>query len=128
MATLHDPPNLARYGVLDIAEDNRHVKGIVEKPNPGEEPSKEASIGRYLYTPEIFTHLKQGWEQHTGGEYYHIYALTQLMKQHKVVYTPVAGERLDTGSPEGYLRSIITYAKEIPELREVLRQMLRSIQ
>jgi UTP--glucose-1-phosphate uridylyltransferase len=124
MATLHDPPNLERYGVLALEEDGKHVSSIIEKPEPGKEPSKEATIGRYLYTPEIFTYLQEGWEKHTGGEYYHIYALQQLMKQHKVVYTPVAGQRLDTGSPEGYLRAIITYAKQDPHLKSVLEQMI----
>lgn len=126
MATLHDPPQLERYGVLELAEDNLHVKRIVEKPPKGSEPSREATIGRYLYTPEIFTYLQEGWERHEGGEYYHIYALERLMEQDKVVFAPVEGLRLDTGSPEGYLRTIITYAKQDPKLLEVIKQELQG--
>ena len=122
MATMHDPPNLERYGVLALDDDNVHVTGIVEKPVPGTEPSKEATIGRYLYTPEIFTYLREGWEKHTSGEYYHVYALQKLMDMKKVVYTPIEGTRLDTGSPEGYLRTIITYAKQDPALLKILQE------
>ncbi len=122
MATMHDPPNLERYGVLALDDDNVHVTGIVEKPAPGTEPSKEATIGRYLYTPEIFTYLREGWEKHTSGEYYHVYALQKLMDMKKVVYTPIEGTRLDTGSPEGYLRTIITYAKQDPALLKILQE------
>ena len=121
MATLHDPPELNRYGILDIAEDGRHVTDIVEKPAPGEEPSKEASIGRYLLTPEIFPLLREGWEAHTGtGEYYHTYALKELMRRGGVVHHPIEGRRLDTGTPEGYLEAILSYASSVPSLRKVI--------
>ncbi|MGM0432583.1 MAG: sugar phosphate nucleotidyltransferase [Spirochaetota bacterium] len=127
MATIHNPPNLERYGILDLADDNLHVNNIVEKPAPGTQPSKEATIGRYLYTPDIFTYLQEGWEQHTGAEYYHIYALQKLMDQHRVVYTQAAGTRLDTGTPEGYLRAILTYAKSDPALLPILQEELTHL-
>lgn len=120
LSTIHNPPNLQRYGILDIADDGFHVKDIIEKPAPGTEPSKEATIGRYLYTPEIFTFLEEGWKKHTEGEYYHTYALGKLMARGKVVYRQCEGERLDTGSPAGYLRAILRYASTVPEYREVL--------
>lgn len=126
LSTVHDPPDLSRYGVLRLAEDNLHVLDIVEKPDPGAEPSREASIGRYLYTPELFRLLEEGWELHRGGEYYHTYALRQLMKQQKVVFRPLEGERLDTGSPEGYLEAIIRYAASQERYRGVLERALKS--
>uniref|UniRef100_UPI0026252D38 UTP--glucose-1-phosphate uridylyltransferase n=1 Tax=Oceanispirochaeta sp. TaxID=2035350 RepID=UPI0026252D38 len=49
LATIHNPPNLERYGVLALAKDGIHVTDIVEKPPIGQAPSKEVSIGRYLY-------------------------------------------------------------------------------
>lgn len=127
LATLHDPLNLERYGVLDLTEDGQHIRGIVEKPAPGTETSKEASIGRFLYTAEIFEYLQEGWELHTGGEYYHIYALQKLMDQRKVVFSPVEGERLDTGTPQGYLRAILAAAKQDPALLEILQEELQQL-
>ena len=128
MATIHNPPNLNRYGILAVADDNIHVTDIVEKPAKGTEPSKEVSIGRYLYTPDIFTHLKEGWERHLAAnphaEYFHTYALKKQMSAGKVVYKRTEGTRLDTGTPAGYLRAIIRYAKNIPELRQVLEEEL----
>ncbi|MCL2293516.1 MAG: sugar phosphate nucleotidyltransferase, partial [Spirochaetes bacterium] len=35
MSSLHNPPQLERYGVLALAEDGIHVTDIVEKPAPG---------------------------------------------------------------------------------------------
>ena len=120
MASLHEEGDVSRYGVLDIASDGRHVKGIVEKPARGTEPSKEVSIGRYLYAPEFFDYLQEGWERHQGGEYYHIYALNKLMDAGKVVYQRLSGTRLDTGEPEGYLDAILRYADTVPAYRKVL--------
>ncbi len=125
MAAFHESGDVSRYGVLDIAPDGRHVRAIIEKPAPGTEPSREVSIGRYLYTPEFFTHLEEGWELHqkdvnAGKEYFHIYALNQLMAAGKVVYCPFSGLRMDTGEPEGYLNAILTYADTVPSLRKVV--------
>ncbi len=122
LATIHNPPHLERYGVLDLAEDGRHVKGIIEKPPAGQAPSKEVSIGRYLYTPEFFHYLQEGWEKHQGGEYYHIYALTKLMEQNKVVFKETEGERLDTGEPAGFLRATLRYAAGDPELLKIIKE------
>ncbi len=127
LATIYDPPNLNRYGVLDIAEDNLHVRNLVEKPPVGKEPSREVSIGRYLYTPDMFEYLEEGWKKHGSGEYYHIYGLEKLMRQGRVVYKRIEGERLDTGSPEGFLQAVIRYAASIPKLRQVLEQELAKL-
>jgi len=122
LASFYDPPELNRYGVLDIASDGLHVNDIVEKPPVGAEPSREASMGRYLYTPEFFDALEEGWNLHTTGEYYHVYALNRLMAAGKVVFKRMEGERLDTGNIPGFLQATLKYALQFPELREVIRQ------
>ena len=127
MAAIHNPPHIERYGVLSLDDDNFHVKGMVEKPAPGTEPSKEVSIGRYLYTPDFFKFLAEGWVNHSLGEYYHLYALQKLMDAGKVVYKPIEGERLDTGEPSGFLRAVIRYSWGLPELKQVLEEELKSL-
>ena len=67
LATIHDHPEINNYAAIKIAEDGLHVTDIVEKPAPGTEPSREASIGRYLYTPDYFDFLQEGWERHDQG-------------------------------------------------------------
>ncbi len=120
MATIYEKGDVSRYGVLDIAADGKHVRSIVEKPRMGTEPSHEISIGRYLYTPDFFNYLEEGWERHEGGEYHHVYALNKLMNDGKVVFKRVSGKRMDTGEPEGYLESILSYAETVPSLKRVL--------
>lgn len=132
LATLHDPPELGRYGVLALGDDGLHVTDIVEKPAPGTEPSREASIGRYLYTHDFFQYLQKGWERHlaagASGEYYHVDALKALMSDGRVVFSRIRGERIDTGAPAGYLRAIVRYAAGIPEYRAALESELARLQ
>lgn len=123
LATLHDPPDLNRYAALALAEDEFHVTGIVEKPAPGTEPSREASIGRFLYSDGFLDALAEGWERHTGdGEYFHVYGLERQIERQQVVHCRFSGERLDTGAPAGYLRALVRYASTIPEYRDTLKQ------
>jgi UTP--glucose-1-phosphate uridylyltransferase len=122
LATLFDPPEIWRYGTLALAEDGLHVTDIVEKAPRGQEPSREASIGRFLYTPDIFPLLQAGWEQHTGGEYFHTGALKELARRGRLVYKRVEGKRLDTGEPEGFFRSLLEYACTRPELSAIFEE------
>jgi UTP--glucose-1-phosphate uridylyltransferase len=120
LATCHEPGDVSRYGVIDPDPDGIHVRGFVEKPAPGAEPSHEISIGRYLYTPEFFEILAEGWAKHEKGEYYHMYGIDRLIEKGKMAWSPVQGQRLDTGEPAGYLEAILTYARTKPELKAVL--------
>ncbi|MFZ4615600.1 MAG: UTP--glucose-1-phosphate uridylyltransferase [Rectinemataceae bacterium] len=126
MATIHEDGDVSRYGVVDPAADGVSVKGFVEKPAPGSEPSHEVSIGRYLYTPEFFALLAEGWAKHEKGEYFHSYALDRLIAAGKVAYCRTEGERLDTGEPGGYLEAILRNAAADPALRPVLERFARE--
>jgi len=124
LATLHDPPDVNRYGLISIAEDGLHVTDIVEKPPKGKEPSREASIGRFLYTPDFMAELEAEWKRHGAGEFFHTPAVLALARKGRVVYHRVQGERLDTGEPAGYLEAIVRYARSVPELNAALERAL----
>lgn len=124
LATVHEPGDVCRYGVVAPADDGVHVRAFVEKPATGTEPSHEVSIGRYLYTPEFFEYLEEGWNQHAGGEYYHLYALNKLIAEGKVAWKETEGTRLDTGEPAGYLEAILSYAWDTPEYRAVIERFV----
>jgi UTP--glucose-1-phosphate uridylyltransferase len=123
LATIHDPPDLHRYGVVAIAKDGVHVDGMVEKPAPGTEPSREVSIGRYLYAPDFLEQLAADWEKHGSGEFWHVPSVLALARKGRVVYRRMTGERFDTGEPAGYLHAIIRYAQGVPALRAELERM-----
>ncbi len=134
LASVEEPGDVSRYGVLAVSDDGK-VSAIVEKPAPGSEPSHEISIGRFLFTPEFFNFIEEGWNLHVleakssgtdPGEYFHVYALNKMMKAGKVVRKRVEGIRLDTGDPAGYLEAVLRYADTQRELRPVLDRFFAS--
>ncbi len=123
LATLHDPPDISRYASLALDSDGFHVVDMVEKAPPGTEPSKEASVGRFLYSKGYLDALAEGWSRHTGeGEFYHVYGLKKQMEHRKVVFKRIEGERLDIGAPEGYITAILRYAAMNPEYRSLIER------
>ena len=126
LATILEPGDVSRYGVVDPEKDGIGVRGFVEKPARGSEPSHEVSIGRYLYTPEFFDRLEEGWEKHVKGEYYHSYALDRMIEAGKMAFKRVEGKRLDTGDPAGFLEAILHNAAGDPALRPTLDAFVAS--
>jgi len=126
LATILEPGDVSRYGVVGPAADGETVASFVEKPAKGSEPSHEVSIGRYLYTPEFFDLLEEGWAKHGGGEYFHAYALGRLISAGAVAFVRTEGLRLDTGDPAGYLEAILENAASDPALRPVLERFARD--
>jgi UTP--glucose-1-phosphate uridylyltransferase len=126
LATLHEPPDINRYGIISIAPDGLHVTDIIEKPPKGKEPSREASIGRFLYAPDFLDELEAQWKRHGEGEFFHTPAVRELARRGRVVFRRVEGERLDTGEPAGYLEAIVRYADTVPELARALDRIIAS--
>ena len=127
LATILESGDVSRYGVVGPGPDGHSVASFVEKPAAGTEPSHEVSIGRYLYTPEFFDLVEEGWKKHSGGEYFHTYALDRLIAAGGVAYKRAEGKRLDTGDPAGYLEAILENAAADPSLRPVLERFARKL-
>jgi UTP--glucose-1-phosphate uridylyltransferase len=130
LSTVYDPPEIHRYGTVAVAEDGLHVTELVEKAPPGKEPSKDASLGRFLYTPDFFPALEAGWNRHDPkkGEYFHTPAVNVLAAKGKVVFKRWEGGRLDTGKPDGFFRSLLQYSQSVPELKEVFDKFVAELE
>lgn len=102
---------LSLYGIYDIESSQGRLhkaKAVVEKPRPGEAPSDLAVLGRYLFTPELFSIQKKTPPGH-GGEIQLADAMNTLAKEGKMYAYEIEGEHLDVGTPEGYLRANLYY-------------------
>ena len=121
---------VSSYGVLDLKEDHGSlvsVKGMVEKPAPGEEPSNLAVIGRYLLTPQIFKNLNAK-ETGAGGEIQLTDAIAKEIEEDRPVYGyRFRGQRFDCGSKSGYLQATVSFALSRPDLRDDLMEFLQEV-
>ena len=139
-----DEDELSRYGVLNVgtstveegsaaleagrrADDGvLRVHGIVEKPPRGTAPSNLVSLGRYLFTPDLFDHLERGWRLHGEGEFFITDAIEALCAEGKVVAAQVTARRYDTGTTAAWLATHLELALDDPDHGPALRELLRQ--
>jgi len=119
---------VSKYGIVEgerVSEDLILIKRVVEKPSPEEAPSNLAIIGRYLFDPAIFKFLKQIPKR--GGEYQLTDAIQLMIDEGYPVYGYFfQGIRLDTGSPKGYLKTILHYAMKEETYREIIKSYFKN--
>jgi UTP--glucose-1-phosphate uridylyltransferase len=125
VATQHDcsviavmdvpPDQVSKYGIVvgeHVDKDLLKVSAMVEKPSVDEAPSTLAVIGRYLLSPEIFTHL-QATEPGAGGEIQLTDALNALAQSGKLLAYRFAGLRFDCGSIDGFVEATQYYYENV---------------
>jgi UTP--glucose-1-phosphate uridylyltransferase len=130
-----DPEQVSQYGCAAMeptAEDDVvTVTDLVEKPVPGEAPSRWIIIGRYVCDPAIFAVLEKT-PPGRGGEIQLTDALKVLGSSdyhgpgggvHGVLFR---GRRYDTGNKLDYLRTMVQFACERPDLAEEFIPWLRK--
>ena len=120
-----------KYGIIHFKpETQNQLSHIVEKPQPGTEPSRLASYGRYLLKPSIFEYLNPN---HTGldGELWTVDAITQVAKTGRVLVETTQAEWLTTGDPENYfkahLKYVMTYEKYGSKVSDWVNELTSKI-
>jgi UTP--glucose-1-phosphate uridylyltransferase len=120
---------VSRYGIVDPYPDYRYgedilrVRAVVEKPSPERAPSNIAIMGRYILTPAIFDILETQ-DVGAGGEIQLTDAIFRLMQDESVFAYKFQGERYDTGEKLGYLKTIIDFALQRPDLKDEFKAYL----
>lgn len=120
---------VSRYGIVDPdpawdgGDRLLKVRGVVEKPAPASAPSDTAIMGRYILTPSILD-LLETQETGAGGEIQLTDAISRLLREEPVYAYHFDGKRYDTGEKLGYLKTIIDFALERPDLKEEVRRYL----
>jgi len=118
---------VSSYGILDVKEDmNRIVsaRGMVEKPDIKDAPSKLAVIGRYILMPQVMRNLRK-LDPGVGGEIQLTDAINQAALEDDNVYGyRFEGHRHDCGSKAGYLEATVDFAMNRADLGPGFREYL----
>lgn len=121
---------VSSYGVIDFEptgdNDLLKVKGVVEKPSPGEAPSSYCVLGRYVFSHSIFKHLER-LKPDKRGEIQLTDAISQLAKEEEVYALVFKGKRYDIGNKADYVRANIEYFLKDPEIYPKLSQLIKEI-
>jgi UTP--glucose-1-phosphate uridylyltransferase len=128
-----DPEQVSLYGCAAIRptdeDDVVNITDLVEKPVPGSAPSQWIIIGRYVCDPKVFDILRQT-PPGRGGEIQLTDALKTLASDpdsgggvHGVLFR---GRRYDTGNKLDYLRTLVMFGSERPDLASEFVPWLRK--
>ncbi|MFF5023154.1 UTP--glucose-1-phosphate uridylyltransferase [Streptomyces collinus] len=126
-----EPELIGLYGcaAVEPAGDGEEgvvrVTGLVEKPAPGQAPSRYAVIGRYVLDPAVFGVLERT-APGRGGEIQLTDALQELAAAGTVHGVVFDGLRHDTGDKADYLRTVVRLACARPDLGPAFARWLRD--
>ncbi len=118
-----------RYGVVNPGKTTGNateVKGVVEKPPTGTEPSNLCIIGRYILQPEIFTILDKQ-ERGAGNEIQLTDAMAQLIGNTPFHAVKTDCARYDCGDKVGFLAANIAVGLSRPDIAPQLRTLLKNV-
>ncbi|MDP7343441.1 MAG: UTP--glucose-1-phosphate uridylyltransferase GalU [Alphaproteobacteria bacterium] len=118
-----------RYGIVDAAADDGRIidiKGMVEKPAPGEAPSNLCIIGRYVLQPEVFDYLER-MERTVGGEIQLTDALARMIGGDPFHGFRYDGKRFDCGDKVGFIQANIAFALARDDLRGGVSAYLKTL-
>jgi UTP--glucose-1-phosphate uridylyltransferase len=125
-----DADETKKYGIIDpgptLEPGVVAVKHVVEKPDPARAPSRFASIGAYILTPDIFPLIRKMKAGH-NGEYVLTGVFTELMKTRPFYARILEGDYHDTGSKLGWLKANVDLALRRPDMKKDARSMLKGL-
>ena len=130
---INDDEDYRRYGIIGgkpVREGIMRVDDIIEKPEPHKAPSNFASVGGYLFTPDVFNYLEQGRVALKPGQEF--YVTDSVIKPMLADGKPFYGceiknsVRYDTGDKLGYLKAVFDIALERDDVGEGLREYLQN--
>ena len=120
---------ISGYGVIaaePVRDGVYKVLDLVEKPPAEKAPSDLAIIGRYLLTPDIFGALEETANDRTG-EIQLTNGLKRLLARRPLYACEVTGTRHDTGNKLGFLKAVVYFALQRPDLAAPFRDYLKSL-
>jgi len=118
-----------QYGIVrpqSMGVRIHRVADIVEKPAPANAPSTLGVVGRYVFTPEIFSYL-ENVTPGTGGEIQLTDAIAAMLADHPVLAYEFKGQRYDCGSKIGYLEAVVVHALKHPAVAEEFGSFLTKL-
>ena len=120
-----------QYGIVAVQHSPEQgqsiaMQGIVEKPALGTAPSNLSVVGRYVLPAQIMTLLEQT-PTGAGGEIQLTDAIALLQQQQVVEAYRMTGQTFDCGSKLGYLKAVLHYAADHPQLADDFKQLMAAL-
>ncbi|MCX0339654.1 UTP--glucose-1-phosphate uridylyltransferase GalU [Acinetobacter radioresistens] len=120
-----------QYGIVEVsllpeAGQSIAMQGIVEKPAVGTAPSNLSVIGRYILPAEIMQLLEQT-PKGAGNEIQLTDAIALLQQKQVVEAYRMQGQTFDCGSKLGYLKAVLHYGVNHPQLGTDFKALIQEL-
>jgi UTP-glucose-1-phosphate uridylyltransferase len=102
---------MIKTAVSDDAHDLKRVVDLAEKPLPEESPSNLAIIGRYIFSPQIFTEIAN-LTPDANREIQLTDAMKGLIVKQDIFAFQHLGKRFDCGNQQGFLAANVALTRE----------------
>ena len=117
-----------KYGIVDAVEKGPNlwqVNDVVEKPAVGDAPSRLALPGRYVFSSDIFAHLRET-PPGRNGEIQLTDGMAQLARAGQLQAMKVDAHRFDAGDKLGYLQANVELGLRHPQIGPAFESYLRA--
>jgi len=117
-----------KYAIVEgvkVEPDVVQIKSIIEKPGPKKTKSRIASLGGFIFTPDIFDAL-ENTKLGKDNELWLVDAVAKLMKKRPIYAKIVEGEYYDPGSKLGWLKANVEFGLKDSEARKEFRKFLKT--
>ena len=120
-----------QYGIVDVKHspnegESMVMQGIVEKPTVGTAPSNLSVVGRYVLPAKIMQ-LLENTPKGAGNEIQLTDAIAELQKTELVEAYRMKGQTFDCGSKLGYLKAVLHYGVEHPQLGADFKLLIQEL-
>ena len=121
---------VSSYGIITpgkkISAKEVEVKGFVEKPKLGENPSNLASLARYVLLPNIFENIPK-CEKHKNGEVFFPEAIAMEIKNNNVVACRFDAKYYDLGNNLEYVKCVVEMSLKDEKIKNDLALYLENL-
>jgi UTP--glucose-1-phosphate uridylyltransferase len=117
------------YGIITPGETRgelTEVRGLVEKPDPKDAPSRLGVIGRYILQPELMRVLDNK-ERGAGGEIQLTDAMAKLIGKQPFHALKVDAVRYDCGDRTGFVIANLAVGLDREDVGPKLREYLKGV-
>jgi len=123
--------NVSRYGIVrpknkEVNTKNFEITQIVEKPEIKDAPSNFASVGRYIFNPDIFEALKIT-KPSKIGEIWLADAVDKILKKRAAYACNLEGTYYDCGNKLEYLKANLAFGLRHKEVGKEFRKYIRGL-
>ncbi|QQS22210.1 NTP transferase domain-containing protein [Candidatus Saccharibacteria bacterium] len=121
-----------RYGIVageTINDGVIRMSTIVERPGKENAPSALASVSSYLFTGKIFDYIERANAAHDGNDELKLQPIVQQMIDDGYTHHAIEiknGHYYDTGDKLEYIKTVLDFGLEHPELGPSLRTYINS--